>query len=163
MMSENCAGLHTESVGTLESMVSGMARDIESMTERRRITLLILLNKISADKNGLMSSYRYKQISPDDKSKICNGAGAAGRWISSFIPNTLYGLNCIEAFNIHDYDYHVGHRRSDKDTADKRMFDNLITLIDLAGGFLQFFRRRRAMAYYEAVHLGGDEAFFNKG
>ncbi|MGZ4994168.1 MAG: hypothetical protein ACXWFG_06830 [Methylobacter sp.] len=113
-------------------------------------------------KNGpsLISSWGYKNITPEEKALICNGAGAAGKWISSIIPNTMYGLDCIEAFNIHDYDYDVGVSRADKDRADRNLLNNLLTLINHKGGLLMLPRQWRAMKYYEAVQLLGDEAFF---
>jgi hypothetical protein len=115
------------------------------------------------NKPELLCDVGYKRLTAEEKAKICNGAGAAGRWISSFIPNTMYGLDCVEAFNIHDYDYWAGITRDDKDRADRRMLDNLLILINAKGGVLQWLRRRRAMKYYEAVHQFGDDAFFNKG
>lgn len=108
----------------------------------------------------LVSSLGYKNITPDEKAKICNGAGAAGKWISSIIPNTMYGLDCTEAFNIHDYDYEVGVHLDDKIRADRNLLNNLLTLIDHQRGLLMLPRQWRAMKYYEAVQLLGDEAFF---
>jgi hypothetical protein len=110
---------------------------------------------------SLISSWGYKNITPAEKALICNGAGAAGQWISSIIPNTMYGLDCTEAFNIHDYDYDVGVSRADKDRADRNLLNNLLTLINHKGGLLMLPRQWRAMKYYEAVQLLGDEAFFN--
>lgn len=109
----------------------------------------------------LISSWAYKNITPTEKAQICNGAGAAGQWISSVIPNTLYGLDCTEAFNIHDYDYQVGASREDKERADRNLLNNLLMLINHKGGLLMLPRQWRAMKYYEAVQLLGDEAFFN--
>lgn len=117
----------------------------------------------SEERNGrprLISSWAYKNITPEEKAKICNGAGAAGQWISSIIPNTMYGLDCTEAFNIHDYDYQVGASREDKDRADKNLLDNLLTIINHRGGWLKPLRHRRALKYYEAVNQFGDAAFF---
>lgn len=108
----------------------------------------------------LISSLGYKNLLPEEKAAICNGAGAAGKWISSFIPNTMYGLDCIEAFNIHDYDYNVGVSRADKERADSNLLTNLLAIINHRGGLLMLPRQWRAMKYYEAVQLLGDEAFF---
>jgi len=112
----------------------------------------------------LESSWHYKQLTPELKAQICNGAGAAGQWISSFIPNTMYGLDVEEVFNIHDFDYHVGLTLEDKNNADRRMLRNMFAVINAEKGFfgksLGFLRRRRALKYYEAVHLHGGEAFF---
>lgn len=118
----------------------------------------------SEERNGrprLISSWGYKNITPAEKAQICNGAGSAGRWISALIPNTMYGLDCIEAFDIHDYDYTVGVSRGDKCRADRNLLINLLALIDHSGGWLQPLRHRRALKYYEAVSLFGDDAFFN--
>lgn len=108
----------------------------------------------------LDSSPEYKTLPPSKKKLIVNGAGAAGEWISCFIPNTMYGLDVEECFNIHDYDYHVGRSWAEKYLADSRMLRNLLKVINWKGGLLAFLRRRRALKYYEAVHLGGDEAFW---
>jgi hypothetical protein len=108
----------------------------------------------------LISSLGYKNLLPEEKAAICNGAGAAGKWISSIIPNTMYGLDCTEAFNIHDYDYDVGASRDDKIRADRNLLNNLLTLINHKGGWLMLPRQWRAMKYYEAVQMMGDEAFY---
>lgn len=109
----------------------------------------------------LESTDGYKALTPELKTAICNGAGAAGQWISCFIPNTMYGLDVEEVFNIHDYDYHVGGDRNAKNIADRRMLENLMMVINANSGLiLGFLRRRRALKYYEAVLLKGDEAFF---
>ena len=112
----------------------------------------------------LESTSKYKALSPEVKYLIVNGAGAAGEWISSFIPNTMYGLDVEEVFNIHDYDYFIGRTRADKQIADRRMLTNLFRVINSETGWvgvgLGFLRRRRALKYYEAVLLQGDDAFF---
>jgi len=118
------------------------------------------MKKKDKKKLELISTDEYKRLTPEMKAKICNGAGAAGQWISSFIPNTMWGLDCEEVFNIHDFDYYSGTSWADKDLADSRMFRNLLRVINHRGGLLAFLRRRRALKYYEAVHVAGDEAFW---
>lgn len=108
----------------------------------------------------LKAFYGFNDLTDEDKAIVCNGAGAAGDWRSKLIPNTLYGLNCTPAFDIHDYDYHVGITHDDKDLADRQLLTNLLILIDNGNWCLAFFRRRRAMKYYEAVKLAGDDAFW---
>jgi len=109
----------------------------------------------------LESTAAYKALTPEEKAKIVNGAGAADQWISSFIPNTMYGLDVTECFNIHDFDYHVGVSRKDKNVADRRLLENLMIAINANSGFIMgMLRRRRALKYYEAVHKFGDDAFF---
>lgn len=104
--------------------------------------------------------YRYLKLSPEEKARIVNGAGAAGAWYNFLIPNRMYGLDLTEVFNIHDYDYHVGVTLEDKKQADKRFLNNMFSVINCTGGCLAWLRRRRALKYYEAVKLGGEKAFF---
>lgn len=118
------------------------------------------MKKEKKNKPELLSTAEYKNLTDVQKVFICNGAGAADQWISSFIPNTMYGLDCEEVFNIHDFDYYYGKSWADKHLADARMLTNLLRLINWKGGLLGFLRRRRAMKYYEAVHVGGDDAFW---
>ena len=104
----------------------------------------------------------YYDLTERFKSEICNGAGAAGDWRSFLIPNTMYGLSCLEAFNIHDYAYYVGVTREDKYKADIALLSNLLCIINIHGGFLRLLRRHRALVYYDAVVEFGDDAFFTK-
>ena len=152
--------LKKSSTQTLVSLLNGVKKDKQRLLEREKLLVDALNNKVYLDKNGLLSCYAYQHLSDDDKARICNGAGAAGQAISHFIPNSLYFLDCTEVFNIHDFDYYRGKTQKDKDEADRRMLDNLLILINRAGGPLKWLRRRRALKYYEAVHELGDEAFF---
>lgn len=102
----------------------------------------------------------YYDLTPEHKSQICNGAGAANDWRSAVIPNTIYGLDCSHVFDIHDYAYHVGITAEDKCIADISMLVNLIKYINDQGGWLNVLRRYRAVTYYQAVHELGEDAFF---
>lgn len=82
----------------------------------------------------LISNPKYDILSEKEKAKICNGAGAANDWRSVLISNTILGLDCTEAFNIHDYDYHVGLTISDKVRADANMLANVIRIVNAKGG-----------------------------
>lgn len=108
----------------------------------------------------LKAFYGFNKLTEAEKEKICNGAGAAGDWRSCLIPNTLWGLNCLPAFDIHDYDYHVGLTAKDKLLADENMLTNILRLIRHGNYFLGFLRRRRVLKYYEAVTLAGEKAFW---
>jgi len=55
----------------------------------------------------------------------------------------------------------VGSSDEDKKIADLRLLCNLMVLINKKGGFLKWFRRRRALKYYEAVREFGDDAFWS--
>ena len=109
----------------------------------------------------LYAFYGFNDLTEEEYKEVCNGAGALGDWRSNFIPNTLYGLDCTVAFDIHDHAYHVGKTIVDKRVADRQMLTNLMALIEPSGWFMAFFRRRRALKYYEAVKLGGAEPFWS--
>jgi hypothetical protein len=107
----------------------------------------------------LISTLGYKALKPEAKKEICNGCGSAGAKFD-FIPDTIYGLNITEVCNIHDYDYHVGETEEDRRAADHRFLNNLMIIINMKGGWLRWFRRRRALKYYEAVRELGSDAFW---
>jgi hypothetical protein len=103
----------------------------------------------------------YRNATDQERSLICNGAGAKD---GIKFPNTFYGLDMREAFDIHDWDYHHGKTREDKARADKYMLLNLMVIIESTTGLkdrlLKPLRRRRALKYYEAVVTFGDKAFW---
>ncbi|MCK5787941.1 MAG: hypothetical protein KAH32_03010 [Chlamydiia bacterium] len=113
-------------------------------------------------KFSLIAEPGYSILSAEDRASICNGAGAAGDWKSALIPNTLWGLDCIQAFDLHDYAYHIGYTYDDKCRADISMLINLIRIINYNPNWLNFARRKRAVSYYEAVHNFGDDAFYTE-
>lgn len=102
----------------------------------------------------------YWSLTPEDKALICNGAGAKD---GIKVPDTMYGLDLTECFNIHDYMYHIGVSFDDKRRADRTMLINCISVINNAPGLLNKLlaplRRRRALKYYEAVYYFGGKAF----
>lgn len=113
-------------------------------------------------KRELVCSSEYKNLDPELKSTICNGAGAKDDWKSIFIPNTLWGLDCSPVFDIHDFDYHVGYTYAEKCVADVNMLVNLIRHINNDNGFLRVARRYRAITYYDFVAEMGEDAFFKE-
>jgi len=108
----------------------------------------------------LTTALGFAQLTPEVKARICNGAGAADDWRSKLIPNTLWGLDCTQVFDIHDHAYYVGRTAKDKRLADLNMLDNLLRIINAAGGWLRVVRRYRAMTYYQAVCDYGYDAFW---
>lgn len=111
-------------------------------------------------KVSLIAPDGYYKLTPEEKASICNGAGAKG---GIKVPNTMYGLDLTEAFNIHDYGYYVGATNADKRNEDRRMLSNCLIIINSAKGWfnrmLAPLRRRRALKYYEAVYYLGKKAF----
>lgn len=103
----------------------------------------------------------YYALTPQQKSKICNGAGAANDWRSRFIPNTILGLDCTEVFNIHDYAYHVGRTETDKERADINMLVNLLRHIsDKGNRWSRWWANKIAVDYYYIVDEFGRDAFY---
>lgn len=90
-----------------------------------------------------------------------NGCGTGG-WKGAIVPETLWFLDISEACNIHDWMYIAGSTIADKDEADRVFLNNMLRLIEGAGGpwLLQRLRRNRAWIYYEAVHKFGGPAFW---
>ena len=88
------------------------------------------------------------------------GPGHLGDW---FVPDTIWGLNVVEACRIHDHEYEVGETKADKRRADARFLHNLIVLIYLKGGGRLLIKRRirRAFTYYKMVSKFGYQAFFS--
>lgn len=99
----------------------------------------------------------FHDMSAETKAEVCNGAGAKD---GIKVPSTMYGLNCLEAFDIHDYDYWVGETLEDKRWADLRMLVNTMILIVNKRGILMYARGMRAMSYFMAVAIAGKKAFF---
>ncbi len=110
-------------------------------------------------KYDLWAPPEYWLLSNVERLCICNGCGSSQAKFD-FIPDTMYLLNISEACDIHDYMYHVGITEEDKMEADRRFLSNLLRIINTAGGFLRWFRRRRALKYYEAVVELGGPAFW---
>ena len=110
---------------------------------------------------NLVAPNGYWSLTPEEKAIICNGAGAKD---GVKVPNTMYGLDMKEVFDIHDYGYYVGETLSDKRDEDRRMLNNCLIMINNSKGWLNRilapFRRRRALKYYEAVYYLGKKAFY---
>ena len=105
----------------------------------------------------------YIAARPEVRRLVVNGCGPAG-WKGELVPNTLYGLNVAPACDIHDWMYVAGETIADKHEADRVFLNNLLRLIEAAGGpgWLRWLRRRRARIYYEAVRLFGGPAFWQQ-
>ena len=102
----------------------------------------------------------YNEANPEIRA-IVNGCGTGG-WKGRLVPETIWGLCVTPACNIHDWMYITGATLADKDEADRVLLNNLLRLVEGAGGWpiLQQLRRVRAWEYYEAVHRFGGPAFW---
>ena len=91
------------------------------------------------------------------------GPGNIGDW---FVPDTMYGEPVLLACRIHDWMYWQGKCLEDKKAADRTFLWNMTVLIQempetgqTEGQFLDQFRLRRVMTYYQAVYYGGSGSF----
>jgi hypothetical protein len=109
----------------------------------------------------LWAPEQYHQASPEVRAQVCNGCGSAG-WKGELVPDSIWFLNIREACCIHDWMYTVGITLDDKDAADRVFLNNMLRIIDAAGGMwlLRDARRTAAHDYYDAVHLFGGPAFW---
>ena len=110
------------------------------------------------DETGLWYLEGYKELTEDEKKKICNGIGAASG-LSKHFPSTLWFLDCSETGNRHDYSYHVGGTLQDRRLADKFFLINLYTQIAKGSKLMAWIRRSRARKYWMALALFGGAHF----
>lgn len=106
------------------------------------------------DERGLWLRPGFLKLTEFDKSRICNGIGAASG-LSKHLPSTIWGLDCAIAGDIHDYDYYVGGTITDRRNADLVFLHNLYVVINEGIWLLQGVRKMRARTYFAALRLGG--------
>lgn len=104
----------------------------------------------------------YWAALPETLKQITNGCGTSG-WKGALVPETIYFLSVKAACNIHDYMYAAGRTLADKAEADRVFLNNMLRIIEAAGGcsLLKMLRRRRARIYFEAVDHFGGPAFWD--
>jgi len=104
----------------------------------------------------------YLNASEAVRHQIVNGCGPGG-WKIDLVPDTIWGLSIHAACDIHDWQYTLGTTINDKLEADRILLNNIIRLIDAAGGcwLLRKLRRLAALRYYNAVVIFGGPAFWS--
>jgi len=112
-------------------------------------------------KHALYAPPGYVNAPPEIK-RALNGCGTAG-WKNYLVPDTILGLCVTPACNIHDWMYTVGDTLNDKQEADRVFLNNMVRLIENAGGWwiLKRMRLNRAFLYYQAVKNFGGAAFWD--
>lgn len=115
------------------------------------------------DAELLFAPDAYWSSMPAVRAVVTNGCGAGGGWKGWLVPDTIYLLCITAACNIHDWMYTVGMSQPEKEEADRVFLNNMIRLIDAAGGWsiLRALRRNRARGYYNAVKYFGGPAFWH--
>ncbi len=114
--------------------------------------------------DGLCVPKSYYDASPEELTHIVNGCGAAGSWLSTFIPERFSGLDISLACDIHDWMYHYGIEWADKLTADRVFMYNMMVIIDNAeidGDNPAKSKRRRDKGelYFDFVSIFGKSAY----
>jgi len=89
-----------------------------------------------------------------------NGCGPEG-WKEKIVPDAILGVDISQACAIHDVEYGIGQSIDQKDLADKRFLDNMLTLIERgsSNNLMRWIRNNRAMTYYNAVSIAGSSYF----
>lgn len=110
---------------------------------------------------SLYAPASYVDAPPETRAQVINGCGPGG-WKVDLVPDTIWGLDVSPACDIHDWMYATGETIEDKDEADRVFLNNVLRLIDAAGGcgLMKRLRRRRARIYYKAVQHFGGPAFW---
>lgn len=71
----------------------------------------------------LMVPRYYLEMAPELRRSIANGCGPSKpRWLARLIPDTIFGVSCKHACNIHDVAYYAGMNRF---MADYMLYVNL--------------------------------------
>jgi hypothetical protein len=110
----------------------------------------------------LYCEYNYEATAEILRKKEVNGCGPGG-WKFDLVPDSMYGLNVLDACDIHDWMYLFGKTIEDKDRADRSFLNNLTRLVVertaknwFGQKILKPLRLRRVKTYYEMVsHFGG--------
>lgn len=110
---------------------------------------------------SLWSPQTYKDASPKERSRVCNGCGPQS-WKRDIVPDTVWGLSIARACDIHDWQYEEGATLEDKDKADRVFLNNMLRIVESESRFrfLRLLRRRRCYKYYLAVSRFGGPAFW---
>ena len=98
---------------------------------------------------------RYRDLSEEQKKKICNGCGAKGSWIK--VPDFRFVASCDQ----HDFYYWRGGQEYDRKIADDEFY--IIMKRDIKnqdfGWSRRVWYRSWAWTYYKAVRYFGKSAF----
>lgn len=109
---------------------------------------------------GLDAPKAFFVIEDSTLAMIVGGCGP-GKKGDRLVPDTVWGLSIRPACAIHDFDYGMGRKVSDRKSADLRFLANMLKIVETESRFtpLRIMRRYRIMTYYSAVAEGGAAAF----
>ena len=97
-----------------------------------------------------MKELRYKNLTKEQKDKICNGCGSKGGWFNP--PEFLFHASC----NHHDFLYWKGVTEKDRKLADEAFYKYM------KKDCKKFYDYIIAYIYYKAVRVMGNKYFNHK-
>jgi hypothetical protein len=96
---------------------------------------------------------RFRQLTKEHKSILCNGCGGKGGWINP--PEFLFNASC----NQHDFYYWRGGNEDDRKNADDSFYEFMKKDVSEASYFKRPFYAMTAWAYYISVRKVGHKFF----
>ena len=96
---------------------------------------------------------KYRDLTPEQKAKICNGCGGKGGFIKP--PQFLFRASC----NQHDFYYWRGGTELDRKKADDAFYRFMKMDANSAEWYRVVFYRMIAFSYYRAVRAFGKKYF----
>ena len=107
-----------------------------------------------------MAPLAYWLATDEHIAEVCNGCGPQG-WKGKIIPDTIWGLRITGCCDVHDWQYHYGRTKEDKERADNVLLANIYRRINkkTEWRWLRRLRRRRAKTYYLVVSKCGDKYY----
>lgn len=111
-------------------------------------------------KHGLDAPAAFWATDDATLAMITGGCGP-GRFGNFGWFDNMLGVNVKAACTVHDFEYCIGTTKKAKDAADKRMLDNMLTIINKKSesAILRWLRSYMATSYYRAVADKGWNSF----
>ena len=97
---------------------------------------------------------KYKDLTKEEKDRICNGCGAKGGRIKPPLA-IFFNASC----NHHDYGYWLGGTEEDRLKCDKKLYDALLLDCSLLPRKKYLLYRLWSKLYYYAVRAFGSKYF----
>lgn len=112
-------------------------------------------------KEGVLTAPTSFTSMTDDEIRLkYNGCGPRG-W-ERFTPQSLLGLHVCYACIIHDHEYENGKMEGERNRADDRLKDNLLSLVEYTPRIGNSLRNTIAFMVHLLLDLFGPIGFYNK-
>lgn len=97
--------------------------------------------------------FRYRNLTPEQREKLCNGCGPKGGWIP--VPEFRFSASCDQ----HDMNYIIGGEEADRLKADFEFYSAMKNDIMRLPWYRKPGAHIIAWTYYRAVRLCGKTCF----